>query len=62
MTSQDITHPWDASGAAMAMLLAEVACMLMDGSHCGNGPAVGGLMRTTTCTSVANIQQLVHTG
>lgn len=55
-----ITHPWDASGAAMAMLVAEVACMLMDGSHCGNGPALGGLMRTTTCETVAKFRMSVH--
>ena len=55
-----ITHPWEASGAAMAMLVAEDACMLMDGSHCGNGPALGGLMRTTTCETVAQIRMSVH--
>ena len=46
----------------MAMLVAEVACMLMDGSHCGNGPALGGLMRTTTCASVVVTWLLVRPG
>lgn len=53
-------HPCDVSGAAMAMLVADVAWMLIDGSHCGSGPEAGGLMRNTTCRGNAEGQSLGH--